>query len=148
MTLEEKYTEMMDRFRADACTAVDEAIHTIHCYIAPHLDTDTDANVSCQASQRQRPRSRPRLVKCLSRLMILTVTSPSSVTTSPNTGSALGHCRLLNPTGAATVRHTPTHIHRRLRSASRAYQGSKAGQAGRRAGKCQGASRSRSASFA
>ena len=51
MTLEEKYTEMMDRFRADACTAVDEAIHTIHCDFAPHLDTDTDANVSCQASE-------------------------------------------------------------------------------------------------
>jgi len=51
MTLEEKYTEMMDRFRADACTAVDEAIHTIHCDFAPHLDTDTDANVSHQAGE-------------------------------------------------------------------------------------------------
>ena len=51
MTLEEKYTEMMDRFRADAYTAVDEAIHTIYCDFAPHLDTDTDANVSCQASE-------------------------------------------------------------------------------------------------
>jgi len=46
-----------------------------------------------------------------------------SESASPNTGSALGHCRLLNPTGAATVRHTPTHIHPRLRSAGRAYQG-------------------------
>jgi hypothetical protein len=35
-----------------------------------------------------------------------------------------------------------------LAEPTRAYQGSKAGQAGRRAGKCQGASRSRSASFA
>ena len=51
MTLEEKYTEMMDRFRADAYTAVDEAIHTIHCDFAPHLDTDTDANVSHQAGE-------------------------------------------------------------------------------------------------
>jgi len=51
MTLEEKYIEMMERFRGDAYTAVDEAIHTIHCDFAPHLDTDTDANVSCQASE-------------------------------------------------------------------------------------------------
>ena len=51
MTLEEKYTEMMERFKKDAYTAVDEAISTIHCEMAPHLDTDTDGNVSHQASE-------------------------------------------------------------------------------------------------
>ena len=51
MTLEEKYTEMMSRFKKDAYTAVDEAISTIHCEMAPHLDTDTDGNVSHQASE-------------------------------------------------------------------------------------------------
>ena len=51
MTLEEKYTEMMKRFKKDAYTAVDEAIDTIHCDMAPHLDTDTDANASYQASE-------------------------------------------------------------------------------------------------
>ena len=51
MTLEEKYTEMMKRFKKDAYTAVDEAIDTIHCEIAPHLDTDTGANVSHQAGE-------------------------------------------------------------------------------------------------
>ena len=51
MTLEEKYTEMMERFKEDAYTAVDEAINTIHCDMAPHIDTDTDANVSIQASE-------------------------------------------------------------------------------------------------
>ena len=49
MSLEEKYTEMMERFRKDAFSAVDEAINTIHCDIAPHLDTDTDSNVTFQA---------------------------------------------------------------------------------------------------
>ena len=51
MTLEEKYTEIMERFKSDAYTAVDEAIDTIHCEMAPHLDTDTDGNVSHQASE-------------------------------------------------------------------------------------------------
>ena len=51
MTLEEKYTEMMERFKKDAYTAVDEAINTIHCEMAPHLDTDTNGNVSYQASE-------------------------------------------------------------------------------------------------
>jgi len=51
MTLEEKYTEMMERFKKDAYMAVDEAFDTIHCDMAPHLDTDTDANVSFQASE-------------------------------------------------------------------------------------------------
>ena len=49
MTLEEKYTEMMERFKKDAYAAVDEAIDTIHCDMAPHLDTDTDSNVAFQA---------------------------------------------------------------------------------------------------
>jgi len=51
MTLEEKYTEMMERFKKDAYTAVDEAINTIHCDMAPHLDNDTESNVSIQASE-------------------------------------------------------------------------------------------------
>ena len=51
MTLEEKYTEMMSRFKKDAYTAVDEAIDTIHCDMAPHLDADTDGNVSIQAGE-------------------------------------------------------------------------------------------------
>ena len=51
MTLEEKYTEMMSRFKKDAYTAVDEAIDTIHCDMAPHLDTDTDLNARYQASE-------------------------------------------------------------------------------------------------
>ena len=51
MTLEEKYTEMMERFKKDAYTAVDEAINTIHCDMAPHLDNDTEFNVSIQASE-------------------------------------------------------------------------------------------------
>ena len=51
MTLEEKYTEMMSRFKKDAYTAVDEAINTIHCDMAPHLDNDTEFNVSIQASE-------------------------------------------------------------------------------------------------
>ena len=51
MTLEEKYAEMMERFKKDALAAVDEAINTIHCDMAPHIDTDTDANVSIQASE-------------------------------------------------------------------------------------------------
>jgi hypothetical protein len=51
MTLEEKYTEMMERFKKDALAAVNESISTIHCEIAPHLDTDTDANVSHQARE-------------------------------------------------------------------------------------------------
>jgi len=51
MTLEEKYTEMMERFKKDAYTAVDEAIDTMHCDMAPHLDTDTDLNARYQASE-------------------------------------------------------------------------------------------------
>ena len=51
MTLEEKYTEMMERFKKDAYTAVDEAFDTIHCDMAPHLDTDTDSNVAHQAGE-------------------------------------------------------------------------------------------------
>jgi hypothetical protein len=51
MTLEEKYTEMIKRFKKDAYTAVDEAINTIHCDMAPHLDNDTEFNVSIQASE-------------------------------------------------------------------------------------------------
>ena len=51
MTLEEKYTEMIKRFKKDAYTAVDEAINTIHCAMAPHLDNDTEFNVSIQASE-------------------------------------------------------------------------------------------------
>ena len=51
MTLEEKYTEMMERFKKDAYTAVDEAINTIHCEMAPHLDSDTDSNVCFQTSE-------------------------------------------------------------------------------------------------
>jgi len=51
MTLEEKYNEMMERFKKDAYTAVDEAINTIHCEMAPHINDDTDANVSCQSSE-------------------------------------------------------------------------------------------------
>ena len=51
MSLEEKYTEMMERFKKDALAAVNESIDRIHCDIAPHLDTDTDANVSHQAGE-------------------------------------------------------------------------------------------------
>jgi len=51
MNLEEKYTELMERFKREALEAVDKAINTLHCEIAPHLETDTDANVSHEAGQ-------------------------------------------------------------------------------------------------
>ena len=51
MNLEEKYAEMMQRFRNDSSKAIKEAVHILHCEIAPHLDTDTDANVSHQAGE-------------------------------------------------------------------------------------------------
>ena len=51
MTLEEKYNEMMERFKKDALTAVHESIDKIHCDIAPHLDSDTDYNVCSQTSE-------------------------------------------------------------------------------------------------
>ena len=51
MNLEEKYTEMMERFKREALETVSKAIDTIHCELAPHLESDTDANVSHQAGQ-------------------------------------------------------------------------------------------------
>ena len=51
MTLEEKYTEIMDRFKKDALDTVYAAIDTIHCDMAPHLDSDTDSNVCFQTSE-------------------------------------------------------------------------------------------------
>ena len=51
MTLEEKYTEMMERFKKDALAAVNVSIDRIHCDIAPHLDSDTDSNVCFQTSE-------------------------------------------------------------------------------------------------
>ena len=51
MNLEEKYEELAAKFKRDALVVVDEAINTLHCDIAPHLETDTDANVYHQAGE-------------------------------------------------------------------------------------------------
>jgi hypothetical protein len=51
MNLEQKYTEMMERFKREALETVSKAIDTVHCDLAPHLESDTDANVSHQAGQ-------------------------------------------------------------------------------------------------
>ena len=51
MTLEENYSEIMERFKKDALAAVSESIDKIHCDIAPHLDSDTDSNVCFQTSE-------------------------------------------------------------------------------------------------
>ena len=51
MNLEQKYTEMMERFKREALETVSKAIDTVRCDLAPHLESDTDANVSHQAGQ-------------------------------------------------------------------------------------------------
>jgi len=51
MNLEEKYTEMMERFKREALETVSKAIDTIHCELAPHLESDTDVNISQEAGQ-------------------------------------------------------------------------------------------------